>query len=323
MTLVSMGWSAQRQKEFSPYACSGLLPGRVVGEHRTHYRVVTDAAELTAIVAGRVRNSAAQRSDLPGVGDFVATRLTKGDGPSTIEVVLPRVSALVRKASGERRPQLLAANIDAAFIVTAMDGDFNLLRMERYLTLVDESGAVPVIVLNKADLASDVIGAIDQLLTTAPGVAVFAISARDGDGIFALEQYFEGNKTVGLIGSSGVGKSTLTNQLLAREAQLTQSVRTHDNRGRHTTTQRHLFARAQGGAIIDTPGMRQLEVWNAPTDAESNFDDIVALATQCRFRNCRHESEPACAVSAAIGLGKLDASHLASYLKVASARHHR
>ena len=168
MTFVSMGWSAQRQKEFSPYACSGLLPGRVVGEHRTHYRVVTDAAELTAIVAGRVRDSAAQRSDLPGVGDFVATRLTKGDGPATIEVVLPRVSALVGKASGERRPQLLAANIDAAFIVTAMDGDFNLLRMERYLTLVDVSGAVPVIVLNKADLASDVIGAIDQLLTTAP-----------------------------------------------------------------------------------------------------------------------------------------------------------
>ena len=145
-------------------------------------------------------------------------------------------------------------------------------------------------------------------------------AARDGDGVYALEQYFESNQTVGLIGSSGVGKSTLTNQLLGREAQLTQSVRTHDNRGRHTTTHRHLFERANGGAIIDTPGMRELEVWNTPTNAESNFEDIVALAIQCRFRNCRHESEPACAVNAAVALGEMDASHVADYLEIASAR---
>jgi ribosome biogenesis GTPase / thiamine phosphate phosphatase len=169
------------------------LPGRVVSEHRTHHRVFTDAAEVTAVVTSRVRNTAAQRSELPGVGDFVAIRLAIDDGPATIEVVLPRVSALVRKASGERRPQLLAAIIDVALIVTAMDGDFNLLRLKRYLALVNEGGAVPVIVLNKADLATDVIGAIDQLLTNAPGIAVHAISARDGDGIFALEQYFESN----------------------------------------------------------------------------------------------------------------------------------
>ena len=323
MALLSMGWSARWENEFTPYACSGLLPGRVVSEHRTHHRVLTDAAEVTAVVTSRIRNTAAQRSELPGVGDFVAIRLAIDDGPATIEVVLPRVSALVRKASGERRPQLLAANIDVALIVTAMDGDFNLLRLKRYLALVNEGGAVPVFVLNKADLATDVIGATDQLLTNAPGIAVHAISARDGDGVYALEQYFESNQTVGLIGSSGVGKSTLTNQLLGREAQLTQSVRTHDNQGRHTTTHRHLFERANGGAIIDTPGMRELEVWNTPTNAESNFEDIVALATQCRFRNCRHESEPACAVNAAVALGEMDAGVASEGVLAAKARRQR
>ena len=154
MTLETLGWSQRRQAEFAPYAAEGLAPGRVVGEHRSHYRVATDVMELNAEATGRIRNSAAQRSDLPGVGDFVALRLAAGDGPATIEAVLPRTSALVRKASGEQRPQLLAANLDVVFIVTAPDGDFNLPRIERYLALVADSGASPVIVLNKADLTT-------------------------------------------------------------------------------------------------------------------------------------------------------------------------
>ena len=163
-----------------------------------------------------------------------------------------------------------------------------------------------------------------QIAAIAPDVPIHAISARERDDVRGLEGYFDGNRTVGLIGTSGVGKSTLTNQLLGRSAQATQGgARAHDSRGRHTTTHRQLFTRPQGGAIIDTPGMRGVELWNASKGVESNFDDIETLASECRFRNCRHESEPACAVSAAIGLGKLDASHLASYLKVASARHHR
>jgi ribosome biogenesis GTPase / thiamine phosphate phosphatase len=315
MTLEALGWYVLRQQEFVAHAADGLIPGRVVGEHRTHYRVATEAIELTAGTTGRLRNAAQQRSDLPGVGDFVALRLAQGDGPATIEAVLRRTSALIREAAGERRPQLLAANIDVVFIVTALDGDFSLPRMERYLELVRDSGAAPVIVVNKTDLNNDAITAAAQIEAIAPGVPVHAISARAHNGACDLEQYFQGNRTVTLIGSSGVGKSTLTNQLLRRAAQATREVRSYDGRGRHTTTHRQLFIRPQGGAIIDTPGLRGLEVWNAPTDSKDNFDDVQALAIQCRFRDCRHDSEPACAVRAAVKRGDLDAGRFASYVK--------
>ena len=318
MTLENLGWSVERQAEFASYAAEGLSPGRVVGEHRSHYRVATDWTELNAEATGRIRKVAAQRSDLPGVGDFVVLRLAAGDGPATIEAVLPRTSALVRKASGEQRPQLLAANLDVVFIVTAPDNDFNLPRIERYLALVGESGAAPVIVLNKADLTEDVVGTTAQIAAIAPGVPIHAISARKHEGVRKLEDYFDGNRTVGLIGSSGVGKSTLTNELLGREAQATQEVRAHDSRGRHTTTHRQLFIRSQGGSIIDTPGMRGVETWNAANSLENSFDDIEALASDCKFRNCRHDSEPACAVRAAVERGELDADRLVAYGKLAS-----
>lgn len=317
MTLEALGWSERRQKEFTAHAAEGLLPGRVVGEHRSHYRVATDSTELTAGTTGRIRNNAVQRSELPGVGDFVALRFVRGDGLATIEAVLPRITALVRKASGERRPQLLAANIDVAFMVTAPDGDFNLPRIERYLALVRQSSATPVIVLNKADLTKDVAEMTGQIAAIAPDVPIHAISARERDDVRGLEGYFDGNRTVGLIGSSGVGKSTLTNQLLGRPAQATQEVRAHDSRGRHTTTHRQLFTRPQGGAIIDTPGMRGVELWNTSKGVESNFDDIETLASECRFRNCRHESEPACAVRTAVQRGTLEAGRLASFVKLA------
>jgi ribosome biogenesis GTPase len=318
MALEQLGWTGRRQAEFAPYAAEGLAPGRVVGEHRSHYRVATDVMELNAGATGRIRNSAAQRSDLPGVGDFVALRLAAGDGPATIEAVLPRTSALVRKASGEQRPQLLAANLDVVFIVTAPDGDFNLPRIERFLALVAGSGASPVIVLNKVDLTKDVVGTTDQIAAIACGAPVHAISARRHEGVRELEGYFGGNRTIGLVGSSGVGKSTLTNELLGREAQATQEVRAHDSRGRHTTTHRQLFLRPQGGSIIDTPGMRGVETWNAVKADEGGFDDIEALAGQCKFRNCRHDTEPACAVRAAVERGELESGRLASFHKLAS-----
>jgi ribosome biogenesis GTPase len=317
MTLEALGWTEQRQTEFAVHGAVGLVPGRVVAEHRSHYRVATDSIELTAGTTGRIRNTAVQRSDLPGVGDFVAVRLAEGDGPATIEVVLPRISALVREAAGERRPQLLAANIDVVFIVTAPDGDFNLPRLERYLALVRNSGAAPVIILNKSDLTSDLAGMTGQIAEIAAGVPIHALSARKRDGTGDIAKYFGGNRTVVLIGSSGVGKSTLTNQLLARDAQATQEVRGHDSRGRHTTTHRQLFTRPQGGSIIDTPGIRGVELWATGKDVNSNFDDIEALALECKFSNCRHETEPSCAVRAAVEHGDLEAGRLASYLKLA------
>jgi ribosome biogenesis GTPase len=192
MSLEALGWNELRRKQFSEHAAVGLVPGRVVGEHRSHYRVATEAAEVTAAVSGRLYNTARERSDLPGVGDFVAVRRAEGDGPAKLEAVLPRTTALIRRASGAQRPQLLAANIDVAFIVTAADGDFNLPRIERYLALVREGGAEPVILLNKSDLAHDLMGPISQVDGIAPGLPVHIISARDSDSIREVARYFQG-----------------------------------------------------------------------------------------------------------------------------------
>ena len=315
MPLTAFGWNERWQNEFSGFAADGPVPGRVVGEHRTHYQVAIGDIELTAKTMGHVRNAAALRSDLPCVGDFVALRPNAGDGPATIEAVLPRTSALIRKASGKETPQLLAANVDVVFIVTGLDGDYNVARIVRFLTLVRDSGAVPVIVANKTDLSKDAALAVREIAAAAPGIAIHAISARAGVGVSELAAYFEANRTGVLIGSSGAGKSTLINQLLGENRQATGEVRGHDSRGRHTTTHRQLFLRPRGGSIIDTPGMRGLEVWNPSESVAMNFEDIEALALQCKFSNCRHQSEPACAVRAAIARGDLDPARLAAYLK--------
>jgi ribosome biogenesis GTPase / thiamine phosphate phosphatase len=312
MTLKTLGWSGQWQTEFAARAAEGLTPGRIVSEHRTGFRVATDTNELSAEMAGHLRHAATQRSDLAGVGDFVALSMAASDGPATIEGVLPRTSALIRKASGENRPQLLAANVDVAFIVTAPDGDLNLPRVERLLAVITESGAAPVIVLNKADLTNNAAGTMEQISTVAQGVPIHAVSAL-AHSISKLEQYFVGARTVVLIGSSGVGKSTLTNALLGRAAQATQEVRAYDSRGRHTTTHRQLFVRPGGGSIIDMPGVRGVEVWNANKNVDSNFEDIETLALECKFSDCRHEGEPKCAVQAAVARGDLNADRLTLY----------
>lgn len=315
VTLAAFRWTERQQREAAEYSCQGLLPGRIVGEHRTHYRVATGESEITAEASGALRNLATQRSDLPGVGDFVAFRPAAGDGPATIEGVLTRTSALIRKASDEQRPQLLASNVDVVFIVMGLDGDFNLARLKRFLELVHASGASPVIVANKADLSRDPAEATKQIAEVAPGVPIHIISAREGIGLEELEPYFHPHHTIVLIGSSGVGKSTLINRWLGRAAQATQTVRAHDNRGRHTTTHRQLFIRSDGGSIIDTPGVRGLEIWEPAETTEDSFEDIDALAAKCKFRNCKHDSEPACAVRAAVKRGELEEDRLASFAR--------
>jgi ribosome biogenesis GTPase len=229
---------------------------------------------------------------------------------------LPRASALIRKASGKPDSQLLAANVDVVFIVTAMGGDFNLARLKRYWALVQQSGAAPVFVVNKSDLENNIVGAAGEIKGLGREILVHVISARVRESVEVLEQYFTSNRTVALIGSSGVGKSTLTNQLLGRDAQATQQVRDYDGLGQHTTTSRQLLNRPQGGAIIDTPGLRGLETWDAAEVTEDAFNDIEALALQCRFRNCRHNTEPDCAVRSAVARGDLDAARLSDYNKL-------
>jgi ribosome biogenesis GTPase / thiamine phosphate phosphatase len=272
MKFEAFGWNQLRQEVFAARAADGLVPGRVVTEHRSHLQVVIPHRELSAEVSGRLRNESVQRFDLPGVGDFVALRLAMGDGPAVIEAVLPRTSVLIRKASGENRPQALAANVDVVFIVTTPDGDFNEVRLARLLALVHDGGAAPVIILNKSDLAGDAPALTEQIAHVAPEVPLHVISARAREGLAPIELYFSGNRTIGLIGSSGVGKSTLTNLLLGRDAQATQPVRERDSLGRHTTTHRQLFARSGGGCIIDTPGMRTVESWIVK-DVESDGAD--------------------------------------------------
>jgi ribosome biogenesis GTPase len=315
MSLDELGWNARWQEKFEAIGGEGLVPARVVAEHRSHYRIATAETELSAGATGRLRNTAGQRAELPGVGDFVAADISERDGPATIEAVLPRASALIRKASGKPDPQLLAANVDVVFIVTAMGGDFNLPRLKRYWTLVQQSGAAPVFVVNKSDMENNVVGAAGEIEGLGRDMLVHVISARVRESVQVLEQYFTGNRTVALIGSSGVGKSTLTNQLLGRDAQATQEVRDYDGRGQHTTTSRQLLIRSQGGAIIDTPGLRGLETWDAMEANEGVFDDIAGLSLQCRFRNCRHDTEPDCAVRSAVAQGDLDAARLSDYIK--------
>jgi ribosome biogenesis GTPase / thiamine phosphate phosphatase len=320
MSLEALGWNGQWRAKFEALAGTGLVPARVVGEHRSHYQVATEATELSAGTTGRLRNTVALRSDLPGVGDFVAVSVSEGTSSSTIEVVLPRTSALIRKASGTPDPQLLAANVDVVFIVTALGGDFNLLRMKRYLALVQQSGATPVIVVNKSDLENNVVGSDGQIEGIDGDAAVHVISARVRDSIHVLEHYFTDNRTVALVGSSGVGKSTLTNQLLGRDVQATQEVRGYDGRGRHTTTHRQLLVRKQGGAVVDTPGLRGLELWNTEDADVKGFNDIERLAVQCRFSNCRHRTEPGCAVRSAVEQGEIDGVRFAEYVKSANGR---
>ncbi len=284
---------------------------RIIAEYRGAYRIATPSGERHAVLAGRLRHETVRRSSLPAVGDFVSVRLPDGDGPAIVEDVLPRRTVFVRRSAGDRPDdQVIAANIDVVFVVLGLDHDFNLRRLERYLAAVWESGATPIVLLNKADVCDDVDSKVDAARSVAIGVDVHVLSALTAHGLEALRPYLKEEMTAGFVGSSGVGKSTLLNRLLGREAQPTNAVRAHDSRGRHTTTHRELFALSNGAFVIDTPGMREFQ----PADSDgvtSAFEDIEQLARQCRFSDCSHDGEPGCAVRE-----RVDADRLASYHKL-------
>jgi ribosome biogenesis GTPase len=320
MDLHVLGWNAHWRDLFEPYVSQSLLPGRVVVEHRGAYRIETDRGERFGALAGRLRHQAGRRADLPAVGDFVAVRLPEtggGDGPAIVEAVLPRRTAFVRRAAGARPDdQVIAANIDTIFVMIGLDHDFNVRRVERYLAAVWESGANPVVLLNKVDVCADAETKLAELRAVAMGVDVHVMSALTAEGVDTLTVYWREGATAGFVGSSGVGKSTLLNRLLGRDAQATAGVRAHDSRGRHTTTHRELFVLPCGGLVIDTPGMREFSLSEADGGVEAVFGDIDQLAGQCRFTDCAHRGEPGCAVLDAVEQGELGADRLAAFHKL-------
>lgn len=290
--------------------------GRVLLQERGLYRVVSEAGEQMAEVSGRLRHGAKGEADFPAVGDFVWLEGGAAQGNAVIQGILPRRSVFVRRAAGSGcAEQVIAANIDTVFICMALNGDFNLRRLERYLAVAWDSGAVPVVVLTKADLCGDMARRLGEVRKAAAGAEVLTASAVEPDGWRALLPYIGRGRTVALAGSSGVGKSTLINRLLGEERLVTGGLRS-DDRGRHTTTRRELFLLETGGMVIDTPGMRELGLWAVDSGVEQSFADIEALAAQCRFRNCSHTGEPGCAVRAALASGELSGERLQSYQKL-------
>ncbi len=315
--LERLGWNDTWAGRFAPYADAGCCPGRVCVEHRGLYHVLGADGEGTAQVSGRLRHEASGRADFPAVGDWVALTALPGAGPAVIQAVLPRANKLSRKAPGRAADeQVLAANLDTLFLVTSLNHDLNTRRIERFLAGTSLPGCRPVLLLSKRDLCIEPEAVAEDYRAVLPGVHVHPVSALTDEGLEALAPYLGAGQTVAMLGSSGVGKSTLLNRLLGRNRQAVQSIRDDDDRGRHTTTHRELIPLPQGGVLIDSPGLREFQLWDEGADVDAAFADIARLADQCSFADCSHRHEPRCAVRQAVADGVLDPERLESFFKL-------
>jgi ribosome biogenesis GTPase len=317
MNLELLGWNSFFSKSYKSHSQEGCTVGRVALEHKNTYILYTEQGELSAEVSGKLRYQATERQDFPAVGDWVVISVREAQKTARIHAVLSRKSKFSRKTVGTKtEEQIIATNVDTVFLISGLDRDFNLRRIERYLILVWESGANPVIILNKADLCEDVEQRREAVEEIALGVPIIVLSAVNNQGLDALIPYLNQGQTVALLGSSGVGKSTITNQLAGKAIQSVQAVRQGDDRGKHTTTHRELIILPSSGLLMDTPGMREIQIWTGDEGLEETFADIKSLAMQCRFHDCRHEQEPGCAVQEALADGSLDYQRFLNHQKL-------
>lgn len=317
MQLADVGWSPFFESFFEEYRIKGYSALRVVRVNRGNYIASNGSCDFSCEVTGKFSFQSEEKGSFPTVGDWVVASEIPNERKAMIHAVLPRKSAFSRKLSGQTSDeQLVAANIDTVFIVTGLDQNFNLRRIERYLSLAWESRAVPVVILSKSDLCKDADARKNEVESIAFGVDVLMLSARQHNGMDALNDYIKTGNTVAFIGSSGVGKSTIINTLIGTDRLEVNEVSELGSRGRHTTTFRELIVLPSGGMVVDTPGMREIQVWGDETGLEHAFGDIEDLSQNCRFKDCSHENEPGCAVLEAIVNGSLDPKRLESYLKL-------
>jgi ribosome biogenesis GTPase len=311
LNLEDLGWDAFFAEAFEPYAGDNLIPARVSARHHGPCELFTERGPMGGLPAGKLSDD-----ELPAVGDWVAVRPVDGERKAIIEAVLPRRTSFSRKEALKRTvEQVVAANVDTVFLVTAFGFDLNPRRLERYLTSAWDSGSNPVIVVNKSDVATDPEAELLEVEPVAMGVSVLPVSAVTGEGLDALDPYLERGRTIALLGSSGVGKSTLVNRFAGREVLATADT-SAGGRGRHTTSHRELVPLPSGAILLDTPGMRELQLWAGEEVLDTTFSEITELAAECRFSDCAHEREPGCAIRRALGDGTLSQERWDSFRKL-------
>jgi len=330
MNLKRIGWNTDLEEKFELYkennSLENIFVGRIALEFKTRYRVFSEFGEIDAVISDKIRSKSTLTTEdidgtlgnaLPKVGDWVIFTYEEKDKLGIIKRVLPRKSKFSRNSAGKSaEEQIIATNVDITFLVNALNDDFNPRRIERYLTAIWESGTSPVILLNKADLCDDVDRMIEDVEDISFGVPIFAVSAFDGSGLDSIREYIKDDKTCVFIGSSGVGKSTIINALLGEERQKTQALSKYKDKGKHTTTNREMIVLEDGGVVIDTPGIREIQLWTNEGSMSNLFEDVEEIIRQCRFSDCKHKTEPGCAVIKALEDGTLDEKRLKNYYKL-------